>query len=154
MPELRVVRPSMKPVIASYLAIVIVLAAAAYGVYGYLAKEPNPWHALALLLFLIPIKKQLATRMMSLIVDTDHLTLESGMLSRTRRTVDMSKVQDVTAKQSFGERMLGLGDLTVETAGERSAIVVEGIDSPRQVADLILQRSRDLLRQRSQGSTL
>ena len=151
MSEKRVIRPSLKLTILSYIVTTAVLAGAAWVMYEYLGKPPNPWHALALILFLIPIRKHIATRMVSLTVDPDHLTFESGLLSRTRRTMDLSKVQDVTARQSFGERILGMGDLMVETAGERSAIVVEGIDSPRAVADSILERSKELVRQRSHG---
>lgn len=154
MPEIRVVRPSLKPVAASYALVILVLAAAAFGLYGYLEKEFNPWHFLALLLFLIPIRKHLRTRVVSLTVDTDHLTLESGILSRARRTVDLSKVQDVTVTQSITERMLGMGHLVVESAGERSSIAMEGIDNPRAVADLILTRAKELMRHRAQGSTL
>ena len=151
MAEKRVVRPSLKTTVAWYVLITVVLAAAAYGLYGYLAKDASPWHALALLLYFIPIQKHLATRMFSLTIEGDHLTLQSGLLSSTRRTVDLGKVQDVTARQSLGERMLGLGDVLVETAGERSAMVIEGIDRPREVADLILEKSRELSRQRSHG---
>jgi membrane protein YdbS with pleckstrin-like domain len=149
MPEPRVVRPSLKLVTASYIVVLLILAAAAYVTYGYLGKEFNPWHLLALVLLLLPLKKHLATRAVSLSVDNDHLTLESGLLSRTRRTMDLAKVQDVTARQGFGERLLGMGDLMVETAGERSAIVMEGIDRPREIADLILNRSRELVRART-----
>lgn len=154
MPEIRVVRPSLKPVAASYAIVILVLAAAAFGLYGYLEKEFNPWHLLGLLLFLIPLRKHLRTRALSLTVDADHLTLESGILSRARRTVDLSKVQDVTITQSITERMLGMGDLVVESAGERSSIAMHGIDSPRAVADLILGRAKELMRLRAHGSTL
>jgi uncharacterized membrane protein YdbT with pleckstrin-like domain len=154
MSEHRVVRPSLKLVAASYVLTLLVIGGAAYGLYGYLEKEFNPWHLLALLLLLIPMRKHLRTRMVSLALDNDHLTFEAGMLSRARRTVDLSKVQDVSVRQTLGGRILGIGDLTVETAGQSSAIVMQGIDSPRAVADVILQRSKDLLHLRSQGSTL
>jgi uncharacterized membrane protein YdbT with pleckstrin-like domain len=147
MSDVRVVRPSVKFVVVSYLVVILILAGAAYGVYEYSHQLFNPWHLLALLLLLIPIKKHVATRLVSLTVDTDHVTLESGMLSRSRRTVDLSKIQDVTVKQTLGERMLGMGDLTLESAGERnSMMILRAIDHPRQTADLILARSRELHR--------
>jgi uncharacterized membrane protein YdbT with pleckstrin-like domain len=155
MSEQRVVRPSMKFVAASYAIVILVLAAAAYGLYGYLDKEFSPWHLLALVLLFLPFRKHLGTRMVSLTIDSDHITEERGILSRARRTVDLSKIQDVTVKQTIVERILGLGDLHLESAGQNSAtIVMEGIDSPRAVADLILARAKELMRHRSQGSTL
>ncbi len=142
------VRPSVKLVMAWYVFVIAVLAAAAWFAYEYEHREFNPWHLLALLLLLIPIKKHMATRLVSLTIDTDHVTLESGLLSHARRTVDLSKIQDVTVRQSLGERMLGMGDLTLESAGESSSMVLYGIDHPRQTADLILERSRALHRLR------
>ena len=153
MAEERVIRPSLKLVIASYVTTVLILGAAAYGAYGYRHDIPfSPWHLLALVLLLIPIRRHIRTRLVTLKVDTDHLTMEAGLLSRTRRTIDLSKVQDVTVRQTIGQRIIGIGDVTLETAGERSGIVMQTIDRPRATADLIIQRSRELMRQRSQGS--
>ena len=39
--------------------------------------------------------------------------------------------------QSVGQRMLGVGDLSIETAGENSRLVVENLDSPQQLAEQI-----------------
>ena len=155
MPEKRVVvRPSMKLVTASYAITILVLAAAAYGLYGYLNKEFSPWHLLALVLLFIPIRKHVRTRMVSLAVDNDHLTVESGFFSRARRTLDLAKIQDVTAKQTIMERILGIGDLTLESAGQSSAIFMKGVDSPRAIADLILERAKEAMRHRAQGTPL
>jgi uncharacterized membrane protein YdbT with pleckstrin-like domain len=151
MAENLVVRPSIKLVIVCYVLTAVVLAAAAWAVYGYALKPPEPWHAIALVLFFFPLKSHLKTRLLTLTVEGDHLTVETGMLSRSRRTVDLAKVQDVTARQSFGQRILGIGDLTLETAGERSQMMIPGIDDPRGVADHILERSRIALRQRTQA---
>lgn len=154
MSEVRVIRPSFKLVAVSYIVTILILVAAAWGLYSYIGKEPNPWHLLALLLLLIPLRKHIKARLVSLAIDSDHLTIESGLLSRARRTVDLAKVQDVTVRQTFTERLLGIGDLTLESAGEKSSMSMDGIDSPRKVADLILARSRELTRLRAHGGTL
>jgi uncharacterized membrane protein YdbT with pleckstrin-like domain len=72
----------------------------------------------------------------------DHLTVETGFLSRTRRTVDMAKIQDVTVRQTLGQRILGVGNLMLESAGESGAIAIANLDSPREIADQILESSR------------
>lgn len=154
MSEHRVVRPSVKLVAASYAITLVAIAGAAYFVYGYRGQEFNPWHLLALLLLLIPLRKHIKTRMVSLALDSDHLTYEAGLFGRSRRTVDLSKVQDVTVSQTIGQRVLGTGDLRVETAGQNSAITMDGIDGPRAFADAILRRSKELARERSQSSPL
>jgi uncharacterized membrane protein YdbT with pleckstrin-like domain len=152
MSERQVVRPSIKLVVAAYGFTAVVLAAAAWGLYGYLAKEPQLWHLAALVLLLIPLRSHIRARIVSLTVEAERLTLETGLLSRTRRTFDLAKVQDVTARQTLGQRLLGTGDLLLETAGESGAMVVEGIDDPRRVADVILERAHEVSRRRAAGA--
>ena len=116
--EDRLIRPSMKTVWAAYgIAIVVILA----GIWIYFDYEPNwpVWVPAILLILLVPpARMHLSRRLITLRFHDDHLTLETGMLSRTRRTVDMAKIQDVTVRQTLGQRLLGVGDLMLESAGE------------------------------------
>jgi uncharacterized membrane protein YdbT with pleckstrin-like domain len=132
----------MKTVWAAYfLAVVIVLA----GIWAYFKYEPDwpPWVPAILLVVLIPpIRMHLKRRLITLRLHDDHLTLESGFLSRTRRTLDMAKIQDVTVRQSFGQRILGVGDLMLESAGESGAMGIANLDRPREIADEILAGSK------------
>jgi uncharacterized membrane protein YdbT with pleckstrin-like domain len=56
--------------------------------------------------------------------------------------MELAKVQDVTVNQTLGQRLLGTGDLSLETAGETSRIVIQSIDRPQEAADHILELSR------------
>jgi uncharacterized membrane protein YdbT with pleckstrin-like domain len=152
MPDKFVIRPSTKLVLAGYVLIVLVLFALAVAVYVAGDQPFAVWHLIALALFYFPVKRHIATRLISLTVEGDHLTIEAGLFSRSRRTFDLAKIQDVSANQSVGQRMLGTGDLMFETAGERSAMSMKGIDNPRKVADDILARSREAVRHRIHGS--
>jgi uncharacterized membrane protein YdbT with pleckstrin-like domain len=71
-----------------------------------------------------------------------HLTLENGYLSRTRRTVDLAKIQDVTVRQTIGQRLMGVGDLMLESAGESGAMGISNLDRPREIADAIIEGSK------------
>jgi uncharacterized membrane protein YdbT with pleckstrin-like domain len=90
----------------------------------------------------IPIRMHIKRRLISMRLHDNHLTMESGFFSRTRRTVDMAKIQDVTVRQTFGQRLLGVGDLTLESAGESSGMGMRNVDSPRKVADEIIAGSK------------
>lgn len=146
--EDRTIRPSMKTVWAAYgIAIIVILA----GIWAYFEYEPNwpVWVPAILLIVLVPpVRMHLRRRMITLRFHDDHLTLETGMLSRTRRTVDMAKIQDVTVRQTLGQRLLGVGDLMLESAGESGAMGIANVDSPREIADQILASSK-----RSPGAT-
>jgi uncharacterized membrane protein YdbT with pleckstrin-like domain len=80
--------------------------------------------------------------MVTLRFHDDHLTLETGFLSRTRRTVDMAKIQDVTVRQTLGQRILGVGNLMLESAGESGSMGIANLDDPRGIADTILASAR------------
>jgi uncharacterized membrane protein YdbT with pleckstrin-like domain len=71
----------------------------------------------------------------------DKLRYETGMLSKSTRTIQLSKVQDVTVRQSVGQRVAGVGDLTIETAGETSRLTFSNIDGPQEMADRIIDAS-------------
>lgn len=82
----------------------------------------------------------------SLRVDGDLLRYQTGFLSKTTRTMELVKVQNVAVDQSFPQRMVGLGDLSIETAGESSRITIHNIDRPQETADQILGLARELRR--------
>ena len=72
----------------------------------------------------------------------DKLRYETGMLSKATRTIQLSKVQDVTVRQSLGQRIAGVGDLSIETAGESSRLTFPNIDGPQVIADRIIETGR------------
>ena len=57
--------------------------------------------------------------------------------------MDLSKIQDVRVDQSAGQRMLGIGDLSIESAGNTSQIVMLSVDRPQEAADRILELARE-----------
>jgi uncharacterized membrane protein YdbT with pleckstrin-like domain len=146
------IRPSMKGVWAVYLLAFIVFAAGVWAYYKYAADKP-PWlMALPLVAFLPPLRMHLRRRTITMRLHEGHLTIESGFLSRTRRTVDMAKIQDVTVSQTLGQRLMGVGDLRLESAGESGAMGIANVDRPRKIADTILEDANRLHNTRGSGS--
>jgi putative membrane protein len=138
----RVIHPSMKVVWVTYVLAVIIVIAAVWAYFNYIPEDPRWLLALPLIVFIPPVRMHIRRRMVTLTLDDDHLTMETGLLSRTRRTLDMAKIQDVTVRQTIGQRLVGVGDLMLETAGEGGAIGMHNLDSPRQVADEIIAASK------------
>lgn len=87
-----------------------------------------------------------------LVINEDRIRLESGLLSKQMHAIDVSKVHDVRVEQSVRQRVLGVGDLTVETASQSSRIHISDIDKPQEIADRILQFSKKALQQRPPGA--
>jgi putative membrane protein len=123
-------------------ALVFVAGVVLFNEYPWFEGKPAWLMAIPLVLFLVPIRKHIATRLVKLTLSTDHLTYERGVLSKYTRTVDVVKVQDVTVRQTIMQRIFGIGDLSMESAGESGMITITGIDSPRSLADTILHASK------------
>ena len=140
--ESRVIRPSLKIVRFWYVIVFLLIAAGVFCYYQYLRDKPEWIMAIPAVLLLIPIRKHIRRQFVTLTLHDGRLTVESGMFSRARRTMDLVKVQDVTVRQGLSQRILGIGDLSFETASESGPITVEGIDRPREVADAILFGAR------------
>ena len=81
-------------------------------------------------------------RMTSLTVEADRIRFETGFLSKSSRVMELAKIQDVRVDQRLAQRILNVGDLSLETAGETSRLTMPAVDNPRAAADHILTLSR------------
>ena len=72
----------------------------------------------------------------------DKLRFDTGFLTKTTRTILISRIQDLTVSQRLSQRMFGIGDLSIETAGETSRLTIPQIDRPQDVANHIQELAR------------
>jgi uncharacterized membrane protein YdbT with pleckstrin-like domain len=139
-----VLRPSTKFIKLGYaLCLVMAIAIAAY------LKSTGPaddryWWLLIVpgFLMVMVITRHMKQRLIKLEVFSDHVRYESGFFSKTTRSEQVVKLQDVRVDQTLGQRMVGIGNLSFETAGGSSRIVMPSIDSPQSAADHILVLAR------------
>ena len=137
-------RTSVKIIKFGYLICVLV----AIGIAVYLSaihnQDQRMWALLAIPALGIIILSIRHTRrlLIKLTILDDRLRYEAGLLSKSTRTMELTKIQDVRVDQTLGQRMLDIGDLSLETAGESSRIVMRSIDNPHAAADRILELSR------------
>jgi uncharacterized membrane protein YdbT with pleckstrin-like domain len=137
-----VVRPTLKMI--RFLHWVVFLLAV--GILIYIQNTPGSqdWWMLAFpaLILIYATYLQIKRRFTVLTILGDKLRYEMGVFSKTTRNIVITKVQDVRVEQSFCQRILNLGNLSVETAGETSHLTMSGIDYPQQIADQILDASQ------------
>ncbi len=140
-----VIRQSSKLIVVGY----ILFALVELGVLGvWLATDRHPdipfWVPMLLpevLLVFLAIRhlKRMATK---LTVEGDRLQYEEGIFAKSTRTLELGKVQDVRVDQTLMQRMLNVGNLSVETAGGSSRIAMPSIDRPHQASSHILDLAR------------
>jgi uncharacterized membrane protein YdbT with pleckstrin-like domain len=141
-----VIRPSMKFIRAGYVCALLVVGAAVFVHYKYLVhqypEQRYPYLPIASLLVLLwPIKRHLQRQTVKLTIAGDKLRYETGLASKSMRIIQLPKVQDVRVLQSFWQRIFGVGDISIETAGENSRLVVMNLDGPRELAEQITDAS-------------
>jgi uncharacterized membrane protein YdbT with pleckstrin-like domain len=140
MPEFAI-RPTLKLVKAGYAAVALSIAAAFVMYYRLGSAYPLWLPALSVLLVLWPLSRQGRRSFTRCIVEADKLRYQTGFLSRTTRTVPLSKIQDVRVAQTVGQRLLGIGTISIETAGETGLLSIADVDQPQEAADRIMAAS-------------
>jgi uncharacterized membrane protein YdbT with pleckstrin-like domain len=100
----------------------------------------SPLPLVAPLLFLWPAARWLRRRSTRAFISGDRLRYEVGLMSKSTRTIQLSNVQDVRINQRLMQRLLNIGDLWLETAGQSSRLEIPNIDNPQVVADHLLNR--------------
>lgn len=73
----------------------------------------------------------------------NDLILERGLLSKERTEVNVETVRTVNVKQSFFNRVFGVGTIAIFTAGDNAEIQVEGIPRPHDLRELIKAHQAD-----------
>ena len=109
--------------------------------------------ALVLLLtvVLVPV---LRWRTTNYVITTHRLLFREGILARRGRDIGLSRITDVSYRQSLWERIINSGTLTIESAGEGGATVLEQIpdsEGVQQLLNLMVEEDADRRAQESAG---
>ena len=138
----QIIRPTFKFIRLGYIAVALLVAAALVAWALGVAPQMPYIAAACAVLFLWPAMRHIRRNFSKLIFTGDKLRYETGALGKSTRTIQLSKVQDVRVDQSFWQRVLGVGDLSIETAGETSRLTVFEVDQPQSIADHIIEASQ------------
>jgi uncharacterized membrane protein YdbT with pleckstrin-like domain len=98
--------------------------------------------ALPPLVFLWPLSRWIRRQASKATISGDRLRYELGMMSKTTRNIQLSKLQDARVEQRFLQRLCGVGNLSLETAGEASRLTIVNVDAPQALADEIMNRAQ------------
>jgi uncharacterized membrane protein YdbT with pleckstrin-like domain len=64
------------------------------------------------------------------VLTTDRLITRAGVIAKNSKEIPLERINDVTFTQSIVERMIGAGDLMVESAGERGQTRITNVRDP------------------------
>jgi membrane protein YdbS with pleckstrin-like domain len=121
--------------------------------------DPNAWTAVAIgvlivfgCLALYSVYRRMSEHYR---LTTHRFVIQKGLLSRTDNRILLVDIDDITVHQGIVERMFNLGTITLRTTDEttneespdrdalgKGIVTMDGIEDPRQVADLVDESRR------------
>ena len=75
-----------------------------------------------------------------LVITTDRIIVRSGILSKQGLEIPLERVNNISFHQALWERMLGTGDLIIESAGENGHQPFTDVEDPSGVQNLIYRQ--------------
>jgi len=84
----------------------------------------------------------LKTKATKLTVTNSMVTLEKGLLSKEHSELYIDTIRTVKVKQSFFNRIFGVGSLQFYTAGDSPEVVVNGMPDPHKIREIIKSSQR------------
>ena len=149
--------PSWRSILTFYLKglIIAIVAGVIAGVITRVSgKSVNvPWVGTAVLVvflavILFGLLKRIAT---TYTISNQRLTIRTGILSRELHETRLERVQNVNYQQSVLERMLRVGDVTFDTAGEAGYnFAFRGVAEPSQIVRTVDRATREFQRERQE----
>lgn len=70
---------------------------------------------------------------------SSQLIVQKGVLNKQKKTIPVHKIQDVSYRQPILDRIFGLGDVVVESAGEKGAVYLFSLHNCVEMSEKILE---------------
>lgn len=71
------------------------------------------------------------------VVTTDRIVYRAGVLAKSGREIPLERLNDIAVNQTLFERLIGAGDLLIESGGERGQSHFSDVRSPFTVQNVI-----------------
>jgi hypothetical protein len=83
------------------------------------------------------LSRALKWRRTHFVLTSQRVIFRSGVIARTGVEIPLYRVNNINFHQSIFERMIGAGDLLIESGGEDGLSVFDNIRDPEQVQSFI-----------------
>jgi uncharacterized membrane protein YdbT with pleckstrin-like domain len=75
------------------------------------------------------------------VLTTDRIIIRSGVIAKHSKEIQLERINDVTFTQSIVERMIGAGDLLLDSSGDLGPARITAVRNPEEVQLLIYKES-------------
>ena len=128
------------PTIVTLLVVAGYLLAVAYAPDEGAGRSVVVWGGLVLAVVILiwyPVRRFIDWVTSNFVVTTDRVIHREGFIAKRSMEIPLEKINDVRFRQSVFERIIGAGDLILESAGEFGRNVFSNIRDPEHVQKTI-----------------
>ncbi|MGH2660053.1 MAG: PH domain-containing protein [Actinomycetota bacterium] len=128
------------PTIVTLLVVAGYLLAVAYAPDEGAGRSVVVWGGLVLAVVILiwyPLRRFIDWVTSNFVVTTDRVIHRAGFVAKRSMEIPLEKINDVRFRQSVFERIIGAGDLILESAGEFGRNVFSNIRDPEHVQKTI-----------------
>lgn len=125
------------PALVLVLSIAAAIYVAAKSDKGYVRIPFLVLVLVALVWFLARLARWATT---NLVVTSDRLIIRTGVIAKRGREIPLERINDLTVTQRLFERILGAGDLMIESGGERGQEHFQNCPHPPRVQNEIYRQ--------------
>lgn len=135
--------PSWRGILRFYVYGLLLVAVA--GLVGYLVADTSGAVIGALVAIAVVVALGIAKRASThYVVTNQRLRIRRGLLSRDVQQTRVERIQNVTTRQSIGERLLRVGTVEFDTASDEDGdFVFGGISNPNGVVAAVDKAQRE-----------
>jgi uncharacterized membrane protein YdbT with pleckstrin-like domain len=144
------------PGLVTLLVVVGNLLALAYAPDDGAGRSVVIWGALLLgllILVLYPLRAFIAWVTSNFAVTTDRIIHREGFIAKRSMEIPLEAINDVRFQQSILERMVGAGDLIIQSASEYGRNVFANVRNPEHVQRTIYQQGEQNKQRMYQGGS-
>jgi len=97
----------------------------------------------AAVFFIMPISRHIRLKHTVYTLTTTKVEIQRGLLSKSAQSIPLHHIDNVEVSETLKERLIGIGDVLIDSAALDSKMVLNNIRSPRKYADMILYQLRN-----------
>lgn len=93
--------------------------------------------------YVLAVVPALRWRFTMFVLTSDRLITRYGIIAKESREIPLERINDVSFSQGILDRMLGAGNLMIESAGERGQTQISHVRKPEKVQLAIYRQTED-----------
>jgi len=94
----------------------------------------------AVIFFLRPILRHMRLKRTVYTLTATKLEIRTGILSKDAKSIPLRHIDNVEVSETLKERLIGIGDVLIDSAALDRKMVLDNINNPRKYADLIMNQ--------------